>query len=159
MPGYHKPNYKTLPTLQYALAANPPPPIRLAVPKGDTVRENREHLGGLPRELQLVTLIREVYTGELPESYLVRPVNRAVFLSPDLTVVIRRLVVVEGEGLQVKELHVTARAEGGEQQLAEHLFADPALGPERKAAVAIVKTHLQPGETTRVFVVELSQGS
>ncbi|MEW6487334.1 MAG: type-F conjugative transfer system secretin TraK [Thermodesulfobacteriota bacterium] len=137
----------------------PPPPIRLAAPKGDAVRENRAHLGGLPRELKLVTLIREAYTGELPESYLVRPLNRPVALSPNLTVVVRRLVVVEGEGLQVKELHVTAKPEGGERHLAEPLFADPALGPERKAAVAIEKTNLQPGETTRVFVVELAQGS
>jgi conjugal transfer pilus assembly protein TraK len=141
----------------------PPPPIRLAAPKGDAVRENREHLAGLPRELKLVTLIREAYTGELPESYLVRALNRPVALSPDLTVVVRRLVVVEGEGLQVKELHVTAKPEpkpdGVERRLAEPLFADPALGPERKAAVAIEKTNLQPGETTRVFVVELAQGS
>ncbi|MDF1554844.1 MAG: type-F conjugative transfer system secretin TraK [Deferrisomatales bacterium] len=136
----------------------PPPPIRLAAPKGDAVRENREHLAGLPRELKLVTLIREAYTGELPESYLVRPVNRTVDLSAGLTVVVRRLVLVEGEGLQVKELHVTAGSDGGERHLAEHLFADPALGPERKAAVAIEKTNLQPGETTRVFVVELAQG-
>lgn len=137
----------------------PPPPIRLAAPKGDAVRENREHLGGLPRELKLVTLIREAYTGELPESYLVRPVNRPIALAPDLTVVVRRLVLVEGEGLQVKELHVTAGPQEGERHLAEHLFTNPALGPERKVAVAIEKTNLHPGETTRVLVVELAQGS
>lgn len=137
----------------------PPPPIRLAAPKGDAVRENRAHLAGLPRELKLVTLIREAYTGELPDSYLVRPVNRTVALAPDLTVVVRRLVLVEGEGLQVKELHVTARPQGGERHLAEHLFTNPALGPERKVAVAIEKTNLHPGETTRVLVVELAQGS
>ena len=65
----------------------------------------------------------------------------------------------EGEGLQIKELHVTAAPGGGAQQLTERLFTDPALGPERKTAVAIAKTNLQPGETSRVFVVELSQGS
>jgi len=138
----------------------PPAPIRLAPSKVSSVEENRQRLGSLPGEAKLIRILREVATGEIPASYLVRPIRRRVELSADLEVVLHRLIEIEGEGLQVKELRVTAKpsAGPGAVRLREPVFATNALGPERKAAVAIEKTDLGPGEETRVIVVELRQG-
>lgn len=133
----------------------PPRPIRLLAGKGGAIEENRARLQGLPLELKLVQLVREAYSGTLPETYSETNPALTINIFRDLETLVQRIYDVEGEGLRIKELSVTAGKNKDQPLiLSEKLFASNALGPERKLAVAIEKTNLKPGESTRVILIE-----
>jgi hypothetical protein len=76
----------------------------------------------------------------------------SVDLCPDLELVREQLVAVEGVGLRLKVFKATSRANTS-IDLEEKLFLSTVIGSPI-LAVAVADHRLQPGQSTRVFVVE-----
>ena len=142
----------------YSIVANPSDKqaatVRLAPPKSDSVNKNVSLFKNMPIEKQALKLIKEGYAGTYPSSYKVtekRPVG--VPLSPDLEVLPKELVDVDGVGLRLKIFQVTqlkGELNGNidEKMFLSHLISDSIL------AVAVEGHRLKRGDKTRVFVVE-----
>ena len=81
--------------------------IRLSPGKAENIRKNRSLFGALPFEKKVLSAIRSLYTEEIPESFTVSTPNKRIDLFRDLDIVLARVAVVEGEGIQVKEYRGT----------------------------------------------------
>lgn len=128
--------------------------IRLSPGKTENIRKNRSLFGALPFEKKVLSAIRSLYTEEIPESFTVSTPNKRIDLFRDLDLVLARVAVVEGEGIQVKEYRGTLadgdkdRIELGERDfLRNEISTDP-------IAVSLDRLVLKKGEILRAFVVE-----
>lgn len=129
--------------------------VRLSPGKMENVRKNRSLLGALPFEKKVLAAIRSLYTEEIPESFTVSTPNRRIGLFRDLDLVLARIAVVEGEGIQVKEYRGTI-ADGGKDriELGEKDFLRNEISTH-PIAVSLDKLVLKKGEILRAFIVEL----
>jgi conjugal transfer pilus assembly protein TraK len=128
--------------------------IRLSPGKTENIRKNRSLFGALPFEKKILSAIRSLYTEEIPESFTVSTPNKRIDLFRDLDLVLARVAVVEGEGIQVKEYRGALaggdkdRIELGERDfLRNEISIDP-------IAVSLDRLVLKKGEILRAFVVE-----
>lgn len=127
--------------------------IRLSSGKKQAIRQNLALFEGMPLEKQILTLVRQAYTDQFPESYLVRTVNRPVELFPALRMSFRREIVVEGEGLAVREYRLSPKDAKEPPRLAERQFLRPELTTQ-PLAIALDETLLRAGTQARLFIVE-----
>ena len=127
--------------------------IRLSSGKKRKIQQNLAIFGGMPLEKKILTLIRQSYTDQLPESYLVREIEHQVDLFPALWMSFIREVVVEGEGLAVREYRISLRSKTGQTRLSEKEFLRSEL-TSQPLAVAVDELLLRGGAQSRVFIVE-----
>ncbi len=125
---------------------------RLASPRGKTFKRNIVHYKNLPLEKQALQIIREAYNETYPTSYRVAQSRKEISLSPDFTTTLVQAVDVDGVGLRMKKFQVTSKATG-KIQVEEQDFLSPTVS-DSILAVAVEDHSLNPGESTRVFVVE-----
>jgi len=127
--------------------------IRLSSGKKQTIEQNLARFEGMPLEKQALALIRQAYTDQLPESYLVRTVQRPVELFPALRMRLLREILVEGEGLAVREYRLSLKDGKTPLRLAERQFLRSELTP-RPLAIALDELLLETGTEARLFIVE-----
>lgn len=128
--------------------------LHLASPVNETVAKNITLYKNLPLEKQALQIIREAYEGGYPSSYKVTKYDRSIPLSPDLDVTMMQVTDVEGAGLRLKQYK--AASTGTPVELQEKLFLSNEIS-NSILAVAIESPVLNPGEATRVFVVETKE--
>lgn len=126
--------------------------LRLASPRGDALKKNIAHYKNLPLEKQALQIIREAYNGTYPSSYRVVESSLQVTLSPELETILHQAVDLNGVGLRLKKYQVTSLAQG-DIHVDEKIFLSSTIS-KAILAVAVEDHKLDPGETTRVFVVE-----
>ena len=128
--------------------------IRLTPGKTENIRKNRSLFGALPFEKKVLSAIRSLYTEEIPESFTVSTPNKRIDLFRDLDLVLARIAVVEGEGIQVKEYRGTL-ADGDKDgiELGERDFLRNEISTD-PIAVSLDRLVLKKGEILRAFVVE-----
>ncbi len=126
--------------------------LRLASPKGGSLKQNIAHYRNLPLEKQALQIIREAYTGIYPSSYRVVESNQQVILSPGFTTILLQAVDVDGVGLRLKKYQVKSLAQG-ETHMDEKTFLSTSIS-KSILAVAVEDHNLDPEETTWVYVVE-----
>jgi conjugal transfer pilus assembly protein TraK len=127
--------------------------IQLSTGQKERVRKNLALFEGLPFEKKILKLVRDTYAEEIPESFVVRALNRKFDLFQEIGLTLRREILVEGEGLRVREYAASLAAGQKELRLAEKSFLRRELS-ENAVAVAIDEPLLRPGETARIFIVE-----
>lgn len=127
--------------------------IRLSSGKKQKIQQNLSLFNGMPLEKKMLTLIRQTYTDQLPESYEVRVVNRQIDLFPALWMSFTREIVVEGEGFAVREYRVSLKSGTEPVRLTEQEFLRSEL-TSQPLAVAVDELLLSDGSHSRVFVVE-----
>jgi len=127
--------------------------IRLSSGKRQKIQQNLSLFNGMPLEKKILTLIRQTYTDQLPESYEVRVVNRQINLFPALWMSFTREILVEGEGLAVREYRVSLKSGTEPVRLTEQEFLRSEL-TSQPLAVAVDELLLSEGSHSRVFVVE-----
>lgn len=127
--------------------------IRLSSGKKQKIQQNLSLFNGMPLEKKILTLIRQTYTDQLPESYEVRVFNRQINLFPALWMSFTREIVVEGEGLAVREYRVSLKSGTEPVRLTEQEFLRSEL-TSQPLAVAVDELLLSEGSHSRVFVVE-----
>ena len=74
--------------------------------KAGTARKNIELYGELPFEKKIITIVKRVYTNDVPDSFTKTVVGRKMDIFKDLEVILRSIYAIEGEGLRVKEFEV-----------------------------------------------------
>lgn len=127
--------------------------LRLSSGTKQKVQQNLAIFNGMPLEKKILTLIRQAYTEQLPESYLVREIGRQVDLFPSLWMSFNREIVVEGEGLAVREYRVSPKGGTEQTRLSEKDFLRSELTGQ-PLAVAVDELLLRSGTQSRVFIVE-----
>ncbi len=127
--------------------------VRLSTGIKKRVQQNLALFSGMPLEKKILTLIKQAYTDQLPESYVIRTIGRQIDLFPALWVRFKREIVIEGEGVAIREYSVSLK-EGVEQTLlSEREFLRSEL-TNRPLAVAMDEPLLRKGTQSRVFIVE-----
>ena len=126
--------------------------IRLGSPKGDSFKQNIAHYKNLPLEKQALQIIREAYSDSYPSSYRVLESSRQIPVSLDMETTLLQAVDVDGVGLRIKKYQVKSLA-SSKLDVDEKTFLVPSISTSI-LAIAVEDHSLQPGETTRVFVVE-----
>jgi conjugal transfer pilus assembly protein TraK len=132
--------------------------IKLSSGKKDVIKKNMGLFEGLPMEKKVMALIKYVHTDTIPESFEVQKPRKKVRLFKALNMILKRTVLVEGEGLLLKEYYVENTGEGL-MVLNEGLFLKPEVTSNAVAiAIGDGKMNLNKDETTRLYVVELTDG-
>jgi len=158
-------SYSTTPTEIYVVCGDstysmiafparmPSQTIRLSSGIENRIKENRALYADLPFEKRILRAIKEVYTDNIPESYTVSNFNKVDLMWQGFVITHRRDVDIEGEGMLVKEYYLSLKAGQKPISLTEKMFLrkEFALNP---VAVSIDKHRLNPGEVSRLFVVE-----
>lgn len=127
--------------------------VRLSTGIKKRVQQNLALFSGMPLEKKILTLIKQAYTDQLPESYVIRTIGRQIDLFPALWVRFKREIVIEGEGVAIREYSVSLK-EGVEQTLlSEREFLRSEL-TNRPLAVAMDEPLLRKGTQSRLFIVE-----
>ncbi len=144
----------------YTIVANPadrqPATVRLAPPENAAVNRNISLYKNMPIEQRALKLIKEGFTGTYPPSYRVeddKPVK--IPLCPDLEVVPKETVDVDGVGLRLRIFQVTLLDAG--REIDEKDFLSARISDSSILAVAVEDHLLKRGDTTRVFVVETKE--
>ena len=156
-----KDEYSTTPTELYVLCGKETYNL-IALPKripsrtvtlsGDDRKasKNFSFFDGMPFEKKILSIIKSVYTEDIPDSFTVRNEDRPFSLYRGLKLILIRTVRVEGEGLRVKEFAAQTE-ENIELSEKDFLKTEITSGP---VAIAIDKLRLSPGETAKVLIVE-----
>ena len=133
--------------------------VQLVPGKAGTAKKNIEIYGELPFEKKIITIVKRVYTNDVPDSFTKTAVNRKMDIFKDLEVILRSIYAIEGEGLRVKELDVRISPASNLETISlrenDFLRTDVSLHP---VAVSVESMTLKKGETSRVFVVERNEG-
>ncbi len=127
--------------------------IRLSSGKKQKVQQNLALFSGMPLEKKILTLIRQTYTEQFPDSYLVRKVGLQVSLFPTLWMSFIREIIVEGEGIAVREYRVSLKSGTQKLHLSEQEFLRSEL-TNQPLAIAVDELLLRSGNHSRVFIVE-----
>lgn len=131
--------------------------VRLSPGKMENIRKNKSLMGALPFEKKILGAIKSLYTEDIPDSFSVANPHRRVDIFRDLDLVLYRIAIVDGEGLQVKEYRTTLTGNRNEKiELSEKDFLRNEISTQ-PIAVSLDRLVLKKGETLRVFVVEPRQ--
>ena len=120
--------------------------VQLVPGKAGTAKKNIELYGELPFEKKIITIVKRVYTNDVPDSFTKTVVGRKMDIFKDLDVILRSIYAIEGEGLRVKEFEVRdiAREHAG-----EHLLQRKRLPPDG---------HFSPSRGGKRGVADLEEG-
>lgn len=134
----------------------PPSTVRLSSGLDKKIKANSDLLGGLPFEKKVMRVIKDAYTDQLAESYSTEDVRKTIGNWQELTIIHKRNIDVEGEGLRVKEYEAHLKQAQVPFKLSEKIFTKKQFA-NNPVAVSLEKHIVRPGEPVRVFVVEQRQ--
>jgi conjugal transfer pilus assembly protein TraK len=134
----------------------PPQTVRLSSGLEKKIKANAEMYDGLPFEKKVIKSIKDVYTDQIAESYSIEEVGKQIGNWQEITIVHKKNVNVEGEGLRVKEYEAILKQGQVPFKLSEKIFTKKQFA-DNPVAISIEKHVLRPGETVRIFVVEQRQ--
>lgn len=133
--------------------------IQLVSKTGD-VKKNLSLFEGKDFEKKVVTLVKQAWTGEYPDSYAIEDIDRRLTIEALewLDITLRRTVDVEGEGFRIKEyaLLVSDNAAEAHYGIREKQFVLPRLS-EHPLAITLDGLIVRKETPTRLFIVERSE--
>jgi hypothetical protein len=124
----------------------------------DKVRQNLALFKGMAVEAKALSIMRQAYRGEYPDSYeVIDDPGRIVPLKGDakFTIHTRRTVEIEGEGFRLREYAVTLAPTNLENRITvdERDFLLPEL-TTRPVAIMVDPLSVKKGVPTRLFIIE-----
>ncbi len=134
----------------------PPQTVRLSSGLEKKIKANAEMYDGLPFEKKVIKSIKDVYTDQIAESYSIEEVGKQIGNWQEITIIHKKSVNVEGEGLRIKEYEAILKQGQVPFKLSEKIFTKKQFA-DNPVAISIEKHVLKPGETVRIFVVEQRQ--
>lgn len=128
--------------------------ISLASP-GKHLKKNLSLFKGVPFEDTIVSLIKDAYRDNIPDSFTVRPINRQLNVFRYIGVLLKREVSVDGDGLLLKEYALTLKptAPENEMRVTEKNFLVPELA-QKPVGISLDHLLLKKGRAVRLFIVE-----
>lgn len=134
----------------------PPQTIRLSSGIDKRIKSNNELLGSLPFEKKIMRVVKDVYTDQLADSYSVSDVRKQIGNWQEITIIHKRNIDIDGEGLRVREYEATLKQGQMPFKLSEKIFTKSTFAAN-PVAISLEKHVIRPGETVRIFVVEQRQ--
>ena len=134
----------------------PPQTVRLSSGIDKRIKNNSELLGSLPFEKKILRIVKDVYTDQMADSYNVADIRKQIGNWQELTMIHKKNVDIEGEGLRVKEYEAVLKQGQLPFKLSEKIFTKKTFA-DNPVAISLEKHILRPGETVRIFVVEQRQ--
>jgi conjugal transfer pilus assembly protein TraK len=129
--------------------------VKLSNAVVNRIKQNKDFFADMSYEQRLVTIIQRTYKDDFEDSWIVHGINRIIDDFSNYQVTHVRNVVIEGEGILLKEYHVRftdmTRMEGG--RIEEKMFLTRDL-TSNTVAIALDKTLVKPNERVRLFIVE-----
>lgn len=129
--------------------------LRLAGGMREKMKRNASAYGGMALEKKALALIKAAYTDEIPDSFSVTRVNKKYDAFRDVEASLERIVWMDGEGLQLKELKLTlpGRSKLTKVKISERDFLDVDI-TKNPIAIAVDRATLVKGDSVRVFICE-----
>lgn len=127
--------------------------VFLSTGKKEKIQKNQEMYRGMAYEEKIVDIVRKVYTDRIPSSFDVIKKNekvQPVYEGLEITEI--REVVIEGEGIRVKE-YLLKNTGQTEMTLKEEDFLRPEI-TSNALAISIDNLILAQGETGRMIILE-----
>jgi conjugal transfer pilus assembly protein TraK len=119
-----------------------------------SVKKNLDMFKGISFERKIIMICQNVYTNNIPDSFSIKKVDNPLRVFEDIDVVLKRVVLADGEGIRLKEYVLLLKESGGTQlELNERDFLVPELA-ENPIAIALETHTLQPDTPRRLFVLE-----
>lgn len=130
--------------------------LRLDTGISDKIRKNAEIHRSQSFVKTLRNLIKSAYTEDLPDSYTIEVLNEDIRIFRDVKTVLHRTINVDGEGLVLKEYHVSPRDLVERVSFTERDFARKEFAQNIRAMGAD-KLTVKRGEVSRLFIVEAKE--
>ncbi len=125
--------------------------IRLAA-HVDRIKKNVAIYGSIPFEKKVLDLIARAYREDYPESFTVVKLNKTYAVFDGLVIRESRSVIVEGEGLLLREFVLSATG-SLPLEMVEKDFLKTAITTS-PAGISLESHRLEQGASTRLFIVE-----
>lgn len=121
------------------------------------IKKNASLYAGMPFEKKVVSIIKSIYTDEIPDSFTVEQSGKRVDLFKAVDLTLLRTVTVEGEGLSVKEYRASLKREtkSNSVEISERDFLRAEL-TTRPASIMVDRLKLSKGDMARVLIVEIT---
>lgn len=129
--------------------------IRLISKTPENIKQNADLYAGMPFERKIVSLVRTIYTDNIPDSFTVKKYDAKFNVFKEIDLTLKKVVRIEGEGLLVKEYLVTLHdpAVGQRLELDERMFLNSEVA-SRAVGISAIPPILTPGSVSRLLVVE-----
>lgn len=128
--------------------------IRL-VSKKKQIKKNLSLFEGIPFEKKVLMITKCAFQDEIPDSFTVKAANNQKYLFRDLNIFLKRTIIAEGEGIELKEYLISLKPGCSKEKiiLEEKHFLLPEL-VKNPIGITLEKTAISKGETGRLFIVE-----
>ena len=119
------------------------------------IKKNISIFKGIPFEKKVLMITKYAFQDDIPDSFTVKAANDKKDLFRDLNLFLKRTVIAEGEGIELKEYLISIKPGSSRQKmiLEEKYFLLPEI-TENPMGITLEKTILNKGETGRLFIVE-----
>ncbi len=123
------------------------------------IEKNISLFEGLPFERRVLLMVKAAFRDEIPESFTVKRINRKLDLFRYVNIALKRQIKADGEGLLLKEYVISLKDTypKAERQVEEKLFLIPEL-TRNPVGISLEKLVLRKGQTSRLFIVERTEG-
>jgi|GEM_PF-762652 len=122
------------------------------------LEKNLSIFKGMPLEAIVVKLVKDTWRDKIADSFTVKPVNRSLNIFRDIGVTWKREVIVDGEGIELKEYILTIKPDASvdEMPVTEKNFLVPELA-ENPVGISLEQLTLKKSQPVRLFIVEKRQ--
>jgi len=119
------------------------------------IKKNLSLFEGIPFEKKVLLLVKDTYRDMIPDSFTVKSLNRPFNIFRDIDISLKRQVIADGEGLDVKEYVLALKPQSTKEtmRLKEKFFLLPELA-RNPIGIALEHMTLQKGRPVRLFIVE-----
>jgi len=142
----------------YTLIATPkniPAQAIELVSREKDIKKNLSIFDGLSFERKVVKLVKVTYRDTIPDTFTVQHVNKKFNLFRYIDVVLKRIIIADGEGLELKEFLLRLKDSSPELQkeVTEKFFLLPEL-TRNPVGISLDHMILKKGRPSRLFIVE-----
>jgi conjugal transfer pilus assembly protein TraK len=134
--------------------------VRLIALGSAKEKANRALFTAMSVEQKMLSMIKSVYSVNIPETFTVVPEQEEIRIFRDVELFRSRTITADGEGLKVRELLAGLRKNSSlkEISLEEVDFLHEKLGGDI-VGVSLEKPNIKAGEVTRIFIIEATRDS
>jgi len=119
------------------------------------IKKNLSLFEGLSFEKKVLLLVKDTYRDAIPDSFTVQYLNKPLNIFRNIALSLKRKIIADGEGLQVKEFLLALKPTSTKQkiQLTEKFFLLPEL-TRNPVGISLEHMTLERGHPVRLFIVE-----
>jgi len=119
------------------------------------IKKNLSMFEGIPFEKKVLLLVKDTYRDRIPDSFTVRYENKPLNIFRDISLSLKRQIIADGEGLEVKEYILALKPTSTKEtmRLKEKFFLLPELA-QKPVGIALEHMTLRKGRPSRLFIVE-----